>query len=168
MPIVALTDITVRTLRPMPGKQVTYIDRGLKGFGVRVAPSGAMTWVVTYGPQRTRVKLGAVGIISLKDARAAARQRLAEHQLGIVPDKGRETYETALSAFLAAAEKRNKPRTVRDYRRLLTRHGFGKVKLDDIITPISPTPLMPSALTCGSCSSTRMASSDGTSAFTGT
>ena len=36
------------------------------------------------------------------------------------------------------------------------------------VTPISPTPLMPSALTCGSCSSTRMASSEGTSAFTGT
>src|SRR3954447_10844101 len=31
-----------------------------------------------------------------------------------------------------------------------------------------PTPLMPSAFTCGSISSTRMASTDGTSAFTGT
>ena len=36
------------------------------------------------------------------------------------------------------------------------------------VMPISPTPLMPSALTCGSCSSTRIASSEGTSAFTGT
>jgi len=132
MPIVALTDITLRTLKPVPGKQVTYIDRGLKGFGVRVAPSGAMTWVVTYGPQRTRMKLGDVGVISLKDARTAARQRLAEHQLGIVPEKGRDTFETALAAFLAASEKRNKPRTVRDYKRLLTRHGFGKTKLTDI------------------------------------
>src|SRR6516162_4693543 len=35
------------------------------------------------------------------------------------------------------------------------------------VIPISPTPLMPSAFTCGSCSSIRMASSDGTSAFTG-
>src|ERR1700722_2937782 len=36
------------------------------------------------------------------------------------------------------------------------------------VIPISPTPLMPSALTYGSFSSTRMASIEGTSAFTGT
>src|SRR5262249_54347377 len=36
------------------------------------------------------------------------------------------------------------------------------------VMPISPTPLMPSAFTCGSRSSTRSASTDGTSAFTGT
>src|SRR5712671_2181904 len=36
------------------------------------------------------------------------------------------------------------------------------------VTPISPTPLMPSALTCGSCSSIMSASRLGTSAFTGT
>src|SRR4029077_18767955 len=36
------------------------------------------------------------------------------------------------------------------------------------VMPISPTPLIPSAFTCGSCSSIRMASSDGTSALTGT
>ncbi len=33
MPVVTLTDITPR---PTPGKQVTYIDKSLKGFGVRV------------------------------------------------------------------------------------------------------------------------------------
>jgi hypothetical protein len=36
------------------------------------------------------------------------------------------------------------------------------------VTPISPTPLMPSAFTCGSCSSIMSASRLGTSAFTGT
>src|SRR6516162_5839196 len=36
------------------------------------------------------------------------------------------------------------------------------------VIPISPTPLMPSAFTYGSVSSMRMASSDGTSALTGT
>src|SRR5439155_1303737 len=35
------------------------------------------------------------------------------------------------------------------------------------VMPISPTPLMPSAFTCGSCSSTVITSSGGTSAFTG-
>jgi hypothetical protein len=132
MPVVALTDITLRSLKPVPGKQVTYVDRSLKGFGVRVGPTGGMTFVVIYGPRRTRVKLGDVGVVSLKDARTAARQRLAEHQLGIVVTKTKESYEDVVQTFLAAAEKRNKPRTVRDYMRLLTRHGFGKAHLDDI------------------------------------
>ena len=35
------------------------------------------------------------------------------------------------------------------------------------VMPISPTPLMPSGFTCGSCSSTRITSIEGTSAFTG-
>src|ERR1700735_3668291 len=35
------------------------------------------------------------------------------------------------------------------------------------VIPISPTPLVPRAFTCASCSSTRIASREGTSAFTG-
>lgn len=132
MPIVALTDVTIRALKPVPGRQVIYGDRALKGFGVRITPAGAMSYVLTYGPQRARVKLGDVGVVSLKDARKAARDRLAQHQLGVAPVEASETYETALAAFLVAAESRNKPRTVRDYRRPLTRHGFSKTKLDDI------------------------------------
>jgi len=47
MPVVTLTDITLRSLRPTPGKQVTYIDKSLKGFGVRVNERG-MSYVLTY------------------------------------------------------------------------------------------------------------------------
>ena len=32
MPIVTLTDIMPGILRPVAGKQVTYIDKSLKGF----------------------------------------------------------------------------------------------------------------------------------------
>ena len=34
MPVITLTDISLRNLKPAPGKQVTYFDRSLKGFGV--------------------------------------------------------------------------------------------------------------------------------------
>ena len=47
MPVVTLTDITLRSLRPTSGKQVTYIDKSLKGFGVRVNERG-MSYVLTY------------------------------------------------------------------------------------------------------------------------
>ncbi len=36
MPLVTLADVTIRNLRPEPGRQVMYIDKTLKGFGVRV------------------------------------------------------------------------------------------------------------------------------------
>jgi len=45
---------------------------------------------------------------------------------------GSETYERALVSFLEAAKAKNKERTIRDYTRLLTSHGFGVEKLGDI------------------------------------
>lgn len=132
MPTIALTDISIRHLKPVPGKRVTYLDKNLKGFGIRVTENGQMSYVLTYGPNRNRVKLGEVGILKLADARAKARTILAERQLGVYRPKGQETYENALQAFLEAARAKNRERTVRDYTRLLNRHGFGVEKLGDI------------------------------------
>jgi integrase len=131
VPVVTLTDLAVKHLKPVPGRQVTYLDRSLKGFGVRVGAQ-AMTYILTYGPNRTRVKLGKVGVVKLADARAKARKILAERQLGIAQSQGRETYAQALEKFLDACKTKNKARTVRDYTRLLTRHGFGGERLSDI------------------------------------
>lgn len=47
MSVVTLTDITLRSLRPTPGKQLTYIDKSLKGFEVRVNGRG-MSYVLTF------------------------------------------------------------------------------------------------------------------------
>jgi integrase len=132
MPIVALTDRTLPHLKPEPGKQVIYHDRNLKGFGVRVSDQGRMSYVLTYGPNRQRIKLGDVGVVKLAAAREKARDILAERQLGMRQASGNETYERALAAFLETAKAKNKERTVRDYTRLLTSHGFGAEKLGDI------------------------------------
>ena len=83
MPVVSLTDIAIRHLKPVPGKQVTYTDRSLKGFGVRVSERGVMTYVLVVGANRKRIKIGNVGVLKLSDARATARSKLAEKQLGI-------------------------------------------------------------------------------------
>ena len=131
MPVITLTDLAIRHLKPEEGKQVTYLDKSLKGFGVRVGAE-SMTYILIYGPNRTRVKLGEVGIVKLVDARQKARTILAERQLGVHQPKGQETYERALQGFLEACRGKNKPRTVRDYTRLLNRHGFGAEKLSDI------------------------------------
>ena len=121
MPVVTLTDISIRALKPVPGRQVIYTDKSLKGFGVRLTSSGVMSFVLTYGDDRRRVKLGDVGIIKLADARAEAKRILAEQTLGAKNEKS-IAFADALDLFLTNSEKRNKPRTARDYRRLLTRH----------------------------------------------
>ncbi len=132
MPVVTLTELTLRSLKPVPGRQVTYIDKSLKGFGVRVTDKGHMAYVLTLGANRRRVKLGEVGILKLADARTKARTILAEKQLGHHAPVGSTTYQEASATFLEAAKAKNRPRTVKDYTRLLTRHGFGLDKLCDI------------------------------------
>jgi hypothetical protein len=113
MPVVSLTDISIRHLKPVPGKQVTYTDRSLKGFGIRVTERGAMTYVLVVGANRKRIKIGDVGILRLADARTAARTRLAEKQLGIRQHTSAPTYNDALATFLEAkAQGGCKPRTL--------------------------------------------------------
>ncbi len=111
-PAVTLTDRTIPHLRPEPGKRVIYVDRALKGFGVRVSEHGRMSDVLTYGANRERIKLGDVGIVKLAEAREQARNILAERQLGMRQASGTETYERALATFLEAAKAKNKERTV--------------------------------------------------------
>lgn len=131
MPVITLTDLAIRHLKPEPGRQVTYLDKTVKGFGVRVGAE-SMTYILTFGPNRTRLKLGEVGILKLAEARAKARTILAERQLGVYQPKAQETYENALEGFLEASKAKNRPRTLKDYTRLLTSHGFGSEKLSDI------------------------------------
>jgi hypothetical protein len=45
MPTVTLTDMTIRALEPAEGKRVTYLDKYLEGFGVRVTENGAKPYV---------------------------------------------------------------------------------------------------------------------------
>ncbi len=63
-----------------------------------------MTCILIYGPNRTRMKLGEVGLLKLAEARAKARTILAERDFG--PKKnlgqtGRPTPGRALKTFFA-------------------------------------------------------------------
>ena len=132
MPVVTLTDITMRSLRPTPGRQVIYVDKSLKGFGVRVNERG-MSYVLTFGPERRRIKIADVGVVPLKEARTKAKTILAEKQLGIAKPETAPTFDEAKTLFLSICESKNKPRTVRDYTRLLDRHfAFGRKPVNEI------------------------------------
>jgi Arm DNA-binding domain len=109
IPTISLTDLSVRHLKPMEGKRITYLDKSLKGFGVMVMPSGHASFVLTYGPDRKRIKLGDVGVVRLADARAQARQRLSRYQLGQEKETGSPIFKDAVDEFLAASRRRTKP-----------------------------------------------------------
>jgi hypothetical protein len=132
MPAITLTDIAIRALQPPAKGQVTYIDKKMPGFGVRVSQGGTKSFIVVYGANRRRATIGKCGVVSLADARQEAKNLLAEHTLGrnrVVPI----TFAKAKEGFLAACEQKNKPRTVQDYTRVLNRHfSFGRVQLTDI------------------------------------
>lgn len=65
-------------------------------------PSGHASFVLTYGPDRRRVKLGDVGVVGLKAARDAARTQLSRYQLGQDNETGSPSHGNARKEFLAA------------------------------------------------------------------
>lgn len=130
-----LTDLSIKALPPPAQGQKSYMDDTLPGFGVRISQGGTKTFILVRGATRRRETIGRYPALTLQLARGEARRRLAEYTLGkttLAPI----AFDDAVAQFLATAEKRNKPRTVRDYRRLLTRHfPFGKTRLADV-TPV--------------------------------
>lgn len=120
-----LTDVFIRAAPPG-----TYWDSSLKGFGVRVGRQ-TKSFIVLVASGR-RHSIGRYPLVSLSDARKEARRILAEKQLGKVRPT-HVAFDDAKAAFLAECEKKNKPRTVRGYARLLNRHfPFGRQSVGDI------------------------------------
>ena len=136
MPPGRLTDLTIKSLPPPESGQKTYWDDAVPGFGVRVSQGGSKTFALVQGVNRERTTIGRYPIISLSDARGKAKEILAKKLLS-KEDENSITFGEALPIFLEAVAKRNKPRTLADYRRLLTRHflpGFARLQLSEIKT----------------------------------
>lgn len=127
-----LTDATIRSL-PAPARgQVTYTDDTLAGFGVRVSQGGCKSFVLVHGPRRERTTLGRYPIISLSQARDKAKVLLAEQTLGTA-STSKIKFDEAKEAFLTECRRKNRPRTVKDYGRLLRSHfAFGRTPIGDI------------------------------------
>jgi integrase len=134
VPIVSLSDLTLRALKPIEGKQIMYWDKGLKSFGIRVSPKGTMTWTLLVGQERQRIKLGNYPVIGLKDARELARRQLAERTLG--QHKRRAvSFSEALANFDATHLINKRPKTSYELRRLLKNHfvpKLGRRQLSDL------------------------------------
>jgi len=141
MSLKPLTDLMVQKLPTPPKGQKVYYEPS--GLGVRISQGGTKSFVVQIGPSRRRRTLGRYPQMSLKEARSEACKLIADHD----PHSPDRTAESLIEEFLAQSAQRNKPRTVRDYSRILNKHfpdgiiqDLGRPRLQRKLQSLSATP----------------------------
>jgi integrase len=140
MPVIRFTDVAVSRLKE-PG---IYYDETTPAFGIRVGKHRKV-WVITRGRDRQRVSFGRYPAMSLAEARKEAKRLLVEEP----SDHSKLTFSAAYALYQETIVDK-KPRTQRDYRRMLGKHlepALGKKKLSEIsyedVTAVTD-PLAPS------------------------
>lgn len=113
-----------------------FYDAEVKGFGLRVTPTGAKTFIVEYRPggggrgtAKRRMKIGTYGEITPEQARNMARDALAAVRCGQDPagdrahDRAAPMLEEVAARWLAEeVEPKRKAKTVITYELALRRH----------------------------------------------
>lgn len=150
MPITKLTRRGIASIVPADKRTVHY-DPDLSGFGLRVEPTGRMTFFVEYRPgsggrstMKKRLTLGTTAELNPDEARRRAIDTLASVRLGSDPaaerKKGREmpTVQTFAARYLdEEAGTKLKSGTIRNYKSAVNRHiipALGTMKLDHVQT----------------------------------
>ncbi len=123
---------TVEAIQPAAAGDVFLWDVVLPGFGVRVKPSGARSYVVQYRNAHGRSKRGTIGrhgTLTLDQARRQARQLLASVGSGADPVSERKTAREAptmndlLDRYISDhLEAHNKARTQEEFKRIVRKH----------------------------------------------
>ncbi len=125
-----LTIPVIEALQPAARPWIAWDDK-VTGFGVRVQPSGAKSFIVNFrvgkgGPLK-RIVIARVGDILPGQARQRARAIMERVARGEDPGKARDaalavpTLESAFEAYMAADENRA-PRTIQAYRYEMKRY----------------------------------------------
>ncbi|WBL32758.1 tyrosine-type recombinase/integrase [Sinirhodobacter sp. HNIBRBA609] len=133
--------LTKRSVEGLEIEAADYLvwDRDVRGFGVRVYPSGKKTYLVQYraGRRTRRVTIGQHGVLTTDEARGEARQLLASVARGEDPSAQRQAKRHAPTVaglcdrFLEEyVDQHCKPTTARDYRSIIRR--FIRPKLGPI------------------------------------
>ncbi|WP_114913004.1 tyrosine-type recombinase/integrase [Acidibrevibacterium fodinaquatile] len=95
-----ITKRAVDALGSKPNKDVFAWDSEMRGFGVRVKPSGAKAYLIQYrnieGRTR-RLVLGSCGVLTPEQARGLARQRLAAVAEGADPSADRHVIRNGMT-----------------------------------------------------------------------
>jgi len=128
-----LTKRLVDTIRPDPAgrRDVFAWDNELRGFGVRMKPSGAATYLVQYRNREGRTRrlaIGKLGTLTPEQARGLARDKLVEATKGADPSAERHAVKTAMTVaeicdlYLTEGARRIKPSTLAMDRSRIERH----------------------------------------------
>ena len=126
-----VTKRLVDSLKPDPRREVQVWDSELRGFGVRIQPSGTAAYFLFYrtpeGRQR-KLSLARVGTVTPEEARRMAREKLGETTKGEDPSAERHKIRRAMTVselcdlYLADAEGRVKASTLAMDRSRIERH----------------------------------------------
>jgi len=74
-------------------------DSTLKGFVIRVQPSGIKTYIVEYARHK-RITIGQISAISASDARKEAAKRIADYIHGNDPMVAKKTAQSTTGSYL--------------------------------------------------------------------
>jgi integrase len=127
-----LTKRTIDALTPKPGAQYVRWDSDLTGFGVRVSPAGAKTFVLKYRLASGRVRwktIGRTDKVTLEKARTYAKDDIGIVARGGDPLGATDAARAAFTVAIVAQRflddyviPRKKPSTVRLYRLAIDAH----------------------------------------------
>lgn len=134
LPVMKISRSTVGKF-PAVEKATIFYDADLKGFGLKVMPSGVRSWICEYRPgisgrgtDKRRVVLGQPPLVTPEKARQLAKDILAEARVGADPASKRAEERAGISvseladAFMAQhVEPRRKSGTASDYKSILDR-----------------------------------------------
>ncbi|WP_170326245.1 site-specific integrase [Ruegeria arenilitoris] len=120
-------------------KEYLVWDRDMRGFGLRVYPSGKKTYLVQYraGRRTRRITIGQHGVLTAEEARTQAKQLLGDVARGSDPSADKQAKRRAPTVaglcdrFLEEyVDQHCKPTTARDYHSVIRR--FIRPKLGPI------------------------------------
>lgn len=126
-----ITKRIVDAFEPDPAGEQFLWDTELKGFGVRMMPSGVASYIIKYrnaeGRQR-KMTIGRVGTLTPEEARQLAREKLTEVFKGADPSSERQQLRQSITIaelcdlYLEEAEGKIKASTLAMDRSRIERH----------------------------------------------
>jgi integrase len=138
--------LTKRSVEGLEAKEKDYLiwDSEVRGFGVRVFPSGKLSYLVQYrsGKRTRRLTLGQHGPLTTDEARSLAKQQLGNVARGDDPSETRKKKRMAptvaalcdrfLSEYVA---EHCKPTTYASYKTVVIQHikpKLGMFQIEDV------------------------------------
>lgn len=149
-----LNKTNVESLKPTPGKQYILWDDKLAGFGVRVSPGGALTYMFRcrINGEDKKVKIGRHGALTAEQARKQAQQIAGMVAKGVDPSRpkranqGAYTFGDLLTAYADLLEARGKieaqavrgtlKKDVQEAHPKLWKKAATEITLDDCLKPV--------------------------------